>query len=980
MMSDAPWYLTNFISCRIKLSCDLRVSIFQMNFTFLRISILISFLFSSSLFAQVKVQGTVLDEQGAVLPGALIKVLKNDSSLLTGTSTNSEGAYTLTLPSQSKFLMQITYSGYSGRGQFLPINTSSTTSLQLPAIRLKETSKALKQIDVTTVQQRGEQKGDTTQFNAAAFKTNPDATAEDLLKKMPGITSDNNGVKVNGEAVQRVLVDGKPFFGDDPNATLKNMPADMIDKVEVFDKMSDQSAFSGFNSGDPQKTINLVTKKSKMVGQFGRVYAGAGTDENAGLRYSSGAALNNFNGPQRITLLLLSNNTNQQNFSSADLSGGMSGGSSRGGRGASPLMTGSQNGITTTQAAGLNYSDEWGKKINVSGSYFFNVTENLASNNLNRTFFTENPLSYDQSSRDRNFNVNHRGNLRLEYTIDSLNKLIFTPAFSTQNNSAKSLLLGENRVGSDFLLSSTSTDSRNNNQVWDLSNNLLFQHKFKKKGRTFSTNVSSQINDRGNAGRYFASNVYSDTSTSILDQNFLTESYSRKTSGNLSYTEPLSAVSQLEITYNPAYSESGSDKQTKDYNAVAADYSNFNSLLSNKYENYYITQKAGVSYRYNNKSLSFNFGVEGQQSELRGIQFYPYTARVTQQFSNVLPNAMLNYKIDKTKNIRVFYRTSTNIPSITQLQRVIDISNPLQIRSGNDSLRQTFDNNLNIRYGGFNPQTSKNRMIFVNFNTSSNYISNATYILKNDSLLQGVQINAGSQLTKPVNLDGYYNGRIFFTFGQPMKRLRSNFNLNGGLNYAHTPSLINDLLNFSKSYAGNAGFNVSSNISEKLDFSVGLNGNYTIVKNSLQKRSDNQFYSQTATFRINWLFLKGFVINSDLSHTLYQGLTQSFNQSFISWNAYIGYKFLAKKSLEARIFVYDILNQNRSISRTVTGAYTEDNFTTVLRRYTMFSLTYTFKKFKSGEAPKTEPQQGPNHGGMPPGGGFRPMRPEGGGF
>ncbi len=927
--------------------------------------------------AQVQVTGLVLDEQGLGLPGATIRVLKIDSTLITGTSSNLAGAFRLSLPPQSKFILQISYSGYSGPGHFLSLNTGSE-ELRLPKVTLKENSKALKQVDVTAVQQTGTQKGDTTQFNANAYKTNPDATAEDLIKKMPGITSDNNGVKVNGETVQKVLVDGKPFFGDDPNATLKNLPADMIDKVEVFDKMSDQSAFSGFNNSDQQKTLNFVTKKSKMVGKFGRVYAGGGADENSELRYLTGAALNNFNGVQRVSLLLLSNNVNQQNFSMADLSGSMGGNSNRGGGRSSGQMSPGQNGIATTQAAGLNYTDEWGKKIAISGSYFFNATENLASTQLNRSFFTKNQLNYLQTSRDRNFNINHRANLRLEFTLDSANKLIYTPAFTLQDNKAQSALLGRNEIGDANLLSSTETDARNNNRAWDLNNNLLWQHKFEKKGRTFSATVANQINTRDNSGSYYAATVYSDTSAFVLDQNFNTESYTRKTSGNLSYTEPLSSVSQLEVTYNPSYTESASNKKTNDYNPLVNAFTDFNSALSNKYENYYTLQKAGLSYRYAKNKLNFSVGSDAQTAELQGIQFYPYTARVNQQFLNLLPNGTLNYKFDKTKNLRVYYRTSTNIPSVSQLQNVIDVSNPLQIRTGNDSLRQTFDNNLTIRYGGFNTATSKNMMVFANLSSSAHYISNATYILKNDSILQGYRTTAGTQLTKPTNLEGYYTARVFATFGQPLKKLKSTINFNGGLNYAQTPSLIDDLLNYSKSYAGNAGLSVSSNISEKLDFSLGMNGNYTIVKNSLQSRSDNQFYSQTANFRINWLFLKGFVLNSDISHTFYRGLSQSFNQSYISWNAYLGYKLLKNKSLEARLFVYDILNQNRSISRTVTGAYTEDNFTTVLRRYAMFSLTYTFKKFKSGDAPKIEQEPG-RHPGMHPGGGFRP-RGEGSGF
>lgn len=916
--------------------------------------------------AQVNVSASVRDESGNGLPGAVVRVFRSDSSVAASAVTDAEGSFTITLQPQTRYLLDVRYPAYPGAGK-TPLQTG-TENMALKPIVLRELGRNLKQVDVTAVQQRGEQKGDTTSFNAAAFKTNPDATAEDLVKKMPGVTSDQNGVKVNGEAVQKVLVDGKPFFGDDPNASLKNLPADMIDRVEVFDKMSDQSAFTGFNDGDQQKTINLVTKKSKVVGQFGRLYAGAGGDENLEPRYNSGAVYNNFNGNRRVTLLLLSNNVNQQNFSISDLSGVMSGSQNqnRGGGGmgrmggASGLMSSPQNGITTTQSAGLNYSDQWGKKITVSGSYFFNSSENLAKTEITRNYFTGNNLVYSESSNERVFNINHRANLRLEYSIDSANKIIYTPSISFQDNSNRKSISGSNSFSDLVLLSSTSTQSKVRNQAVDLSQNLLYQHKFVKPGRTISLNVTNSVNNRGNQGSYYSSNLYSDTSSTLLDQQYSTSSNTTRSSGNLSYTEPLNKKSQLQISYNPSFTNAYSFKQTYDYDLLQEEYADFNNRLSNKYLNTYITQKAGIGYRYNFAKLNFSAGSDLQQSTLQGSQAFPYAAKVNLSFRNILPNAMMNYKFSKNKNLRVYYRSSTNIPSISQLQNVLDISNPLQVKTGNDSLKQTFDQNLNIRFGGFDPETSKNIMFFINGSGTQNYLANATYILRRDTTILGTLVNAGSQLSKPVNLDGYYNARVFAVYGFPIKKFRSNLNINGGVNYGRTPSLINELLNHASSYAGSAGLQLSSNIRPELDFSIGMNGNYTIVKNDVRKSSDNNFYTQTASAKINWIFMKRFVLNTEASHTMYRGLSQSYNQQYLLWNAYLGYKFLKDKSLEAKLAVYDILNQNRSISRTVTGAYTEDNFTTVLRRYGMLTVTYTFRKFKSGAEPKPE-----QHPGMP---------------
>jgi hypothetical protein len=925
--------------------------------------------------AQVLISGSVVEENDSLLPGATVRVLGKDSTFITGAVSDANGQFTLSVKPNAKYTLLFTHISYWGLSEFVSVDVN-TQPIKLGKITLKESkAKKLKEVEIVVVQERGEQKGDTTSFNAGAFKTNPDATAEDLVKKMPGITSDNSGVKVNGETVQKVLVDGKPFFGDDPNATLKNIPADIIDKVEVFDKMTDQAQFTGFNDGDQQKAINIVTKKGKNIGQFGRVYAGAGADENPDLRYNAGAALNSFSNKRRVSLLLLSNNINQQNFSSSDISGAMgnSGQSNQnqggGGRtnSGSALTTSPQKGNTTTQSAGLNYSDEWGKKILVSGSYFYNLTDNNNSSNINRSYFTSNNLRYKQVNNDNMLNQNHRFNLRFEYTMDSSNKLFITPSLNFQDNKARSSLTGSNTINDNSLLSRTSTNSKNNNLAYDFSNGILFQHKLKKEGRTISLGLNTQLSERDNNGSYTSLNNYSDTSSTNLDQIFDTYSYTKKVSSNLSYTEPLNKNAQLLVNYNPSYTEGKSDKATRDFDLITDDYSDFNAKLSNKYNNIYQTQKGGLGYRYRKDKLNLSFGADAQQSTLNGSQIYPVAFGINQSFQNILPNAQLNYRFSRAKNLRINYRTSTNIPNINQLQNVIDISNPLQIKTGNERLKQTFENNLFFRFGGFDPKTSKNLMFFLNGNYTNNYISNATYILHSDSIIQGYTVKAGSQLTKPVNLDRFYSLRAFAVYGFPVKQLKSNLNVNGGMNYNHTPTIINDLLNYSNSYALNGGVFIGSNISQNMDFSLGYNGNYTIVKNSVQKKSDNNYFTHAATFKINYITAKGFVINSDVTHTMYKGLSQSFNQEYFLWNAYIGYKFFKDRSLEAKISVFDILNQNRSISRTVTGAYTEDNYTSVLRRYAMFTLTYTIKHFKNGSPPKTEEQPEMFPGGRPPG-------------
>ncbi|MES2134122.1 MAG: outer membrane beta-barrel protein [Bacteroidota bacterium] len=931
----------------------------------------------------VPVSGSIADKSGSMV-GALIKVLTKDSTFVTGSSTDANGTYNINLGANTRYIFQMSFLGYKTISRVVdvksdPVNISKTI--------LEEDAKTLKEVVVETVQTRGEQKGDTTQFNSDAFKTHPDATAEDLIKKMPGITSDNNGLKVNGETVKKVLVDGKPFFGDDPNAAIKNLPADIVDKIQVYDKASDQAQFTGFNDGDQQKTINIITKNGKNVGQFGKVYAGYGTND----RYNAGATLNSFNNKRRISLLLLSNNINQQNFSISDIMGvmsnsgqsaGMGGGGSRdgGGQGGNSggtgnfgpgnLLTGQQSGLTATQSTGLNYTDAWGKKVNVSGSYFFNYTDNTNLAGIVRTYFTDNKLVYKQNNTNKTNNQNHRLNFRFEYAIDSSNKLTIVPSLNLQKNSTSSILAGSNTILENILLSQTNTNSKTANLGYDFSNSILFQHKFHKRGRTISFNIGTQLTEKNNDGSYYSNNIYTDTS-SVLDQQYTTYSNSKKVSANISYTEPLSANSQVMFSYNPSYTVGKVDKITDNFNAASDDYTDFSTALSNKYNNVNEIQKAGLSYKYRKGKLNYGIGADAQYSTLNGNEDFPVAFAINKSFTNVLPNAQLNYKFSQSRNLNINYRSATNIPNVTQLQNVLDISNPLLIKSGNADLKQTFENNLNVRLGGFNAVTSRNFFVFLNGNYTNNYISNATYILRSDSLIGGYTAKRGSQFNKPVNVNGYWTTRAFLVYGFPVKAIKSNLNLNGGLTYNHTPTIINDIANISNNYALNGGAFIGSNINPNIDFSLGYNGTYNIVKNTKQPQSDNNYFTHTTTFKANWIIKSRVVLNTELNHILYNGLSQSYNQNYFLWNAYVGYKFLKNKSLEAKISMFDILNQNRSISRTITGTYTEDSNTNVLKRYAMLTLTYTFKNFKNNsQAPTTDPSPFPKgfppHQGMPP--------------
>ena len=917
----------------------------------LNAKILWLFLITFQLFAisdQVKAQtysvkGKVTDSTDTIpLPGATILLVNiSDTTIFVGTTTSSNGYFQFARVAPAHYRLKISFISYNTYKQSIYVKNSNVI---LPTIKLNKINTQLKEVTIVTNQIRVEQKGDTLQFNANAYKTNPDATAEDLIKKMPGVTSDGSTIKVNGEEVKKVLVDGKSFFGDDPSVTLKNFPAEMVGEVQVFDKSSDQMQFTGFKDGDEQKTLNIVTKGEKSEGKFGKIYAGYGTDK----RYNAGLTFNSFNDSRRISVIGMSNNINQQNFNISDIMSVMSNSGAQSGGPPGPnspmanFYSGQQSGNTRTNAFGTNYVDTWGKKINISCSYFFNQTTNTISSSSIRNYFTEDKLIYKQNNFSETENLNHRGNLKFEYMIDSANTIKLSPNVTFQVNQSK--ITSNNKLfGNDAFLSQTANESNTKYSGYNFQNEALYQHKFNKKGRTFSLNFYTQLNNREGNGDYYSSSLYDDTATvsTIINQNYQSDSKGITYGGNISYTEPIGKNGQFIVTYRPSETKNNAEKNTYNLNNSGENLSP-DSTLSNSFNSVYTSQRGGISYRLSSQKLNVSLGSDVQQSEFVVNQTFPNNSTTDKIFTNILPTTMFNYKFSKTRNLNIMYRTQTKSPTNTQLQNVMDVSNPLLVKAGNIALIPAYENNLMMRMGFTNADKTRNFFVFFMGNQTNNYIGNSTNLINSDTTILGYNIKKASQLTIPVNLNNYYSMRCFSVYSFPLSKIKSNLNLNMGYTYSHTPAVINDKINYSGNQSINGGVNVSSNISRYFDFSLAYNGNYNTVENTLQTQSNNSYYNHTATAKVNFILFKKLILNSDLNQITYSGLSQSYNQNYFLWNAYIGFKFLKDQSLEAKISVYDLLNQNQSISRTITEMYTEDSNTEILKRYLMVTLTYTF--------------------------------------
>ncbi|MFN8287555.1 MAG: outer membrane beta-barrel protein [Chitinophagales bacterium] len=917
------------------------------------------------------------DDNSSLISANIILTSVKDSTDWKGVQSDLDGKFAFTNVANGGYKLKITYVGYETTEQFVRVNGADK---DLGILKVKKGATLIRGVEVIEKEVRVEQKNDTSDYNAKAYKTNPDANAEDLVTKMPGITNENGTIKAQGEQVKKVTIDGKEYFGDDASMALKNIPADVVDRVQVFDRMSDQSNFTGFDDGNSQKAMNIVTKGNMNNGVFGKIYGGYGylTDS----RYSAGANVNWFKGDRRLSFIGLSNNVNQQNFSFQDILGmsgqtggggrmmGMGGGPPGGRRGGGGggfggnsaidnFTVNQQGGITTTHSGGINYSDVWGKlhKVKFTGSYFFNWANNSNNSSLTRQYFNAGDSStyYKESSQNSSRNINHRVNLRVEYTIDSMNTLIFTPKFSTQQNNQTNNILGENSIAQTELLGTTQSNYHSKNFGYTASGDLVWQHKFKKQYRTISISAGTTINNKDGSSNQLAANTFADTlNNTSINQQADNNSQSYTVNGNISYTEPAGKSGMIQISYVPSYTWNMADKETFRYDSTSSNYSLLDTLLSNKYNNQYMKQNGGLSYRVKGKQWSLMVGVNGQYALLTGSNQFPYSYTTRRDFFNVLPSAQFNYRFKNNSNLRVNYRTSTSAPSITQLQSVIDNSNPLLLSSGNPNLKQTYTHFAMARYGFTNTKKGQSFFAFGSFNYTQNYVANSTIIATKDTVLNGdVVLHAGSQFTQPVNTKGNMTVNAFLNYGLPITKIKCNINFNAGFTYNRNPSLINTLSNWSNTYGVNGGVVLSSNINDKIDFTLSYFGNYNIVKNTLQKTSDNNYYTHNANLRFNWMFWKGFVFNTSLQNTLYAGIAQGYNQNIFLWNASLGYKFLKDKSLEVKASVNDVLNQNSGISRTVNDTYIEDTQTQVLKRYLLVTVTYNLKFYK-----KQEPKAG----------------------
>lgn len=884
---------------------------------------------------------------------ATISVLdKKDSSLVTFTMTDNTGRFELKGIPNGDYRLLISHVNYHNSNTPFTISEEKKNA-DLGSITMNDLTRVLSEVVVSNEAPPVTLIGDTVQYNAGSFKTQPNANVEQLLKKLPGVKVDKDGtVTAQGEKVNRVLVDGKEFFGNDPKIATRNLPADAVDKVQVYDKQSDQAQLTGFEDGNYEKTINLKLKKDKKKGLFGKVSAGGGDDG----RYEGKFNINSFKGARQLSAIGMGNNTNAEGFSFMDILNftGALNQMKQGGGGnininitqdeasALGLNNNSNGGINTAWGAGLNYNNLIGNKLDWQSNYFFNRYNPRSQSHILRENFLGNTTNlYEENDLSDNLNNSHRLNFNTLYQIDSMQSIRITPSFSYQKTRNESMSSYRTMAENGDLINDGFSNNLTNSKGYNFRNDLIFRKKFNRKGRTLSLTLQNTLNESEGDGRlqsiisyYNAGSAFRNDS---LNQQSKTNGDLRGYSARAVYTEPLWKRSLLEFSAGKSDTRNTSSKTTYDYNKTSGKFDNINSKLTNDFENTYGYTNAGIRIRNQQRKFNYSVGLTWQQAGLEGkVISGTKDSVIAKSFHNLLPSASFKYNISRFRSFALNYSTNTNQPNMSQLQPVPDISNPLYIKEGNPDLKQEYRHALRGNLNLVSPYKNKNLFLFFNYVATQNKIVN--YDL--------VDPATGIRRTKPVNVNGVYvlNGSV--SYSVPVHFLKGTVELSNNVTYNKGKQFINTIGNTIRTLSMGPELQFDINPVDNLNLTVSANYNYNKAKYSLQSSLNNNYLSQEYNTGADWQLPKNFFLSSDFTYTINSQRAAGFNLKIPIWNASISKQFLKYNRGELKLSAKDLLNRNTGVTRNVNQNYIEDREVNTLRRF--FLLTFTYSLNKSG--------------------------------
>ena len=942
-----------------------------MNKIYLLVITLLMCSFSITAQSQISrgISGSIISEAtNEPVPQANIRVLQqSDSTFVTGKASDMDGDFSIPVNNGS-YIVQISFIGYNDLFRNVVV-TSSTPLARLGTLEMTTDNILLSETVVTAKAPEIVVKGDTLEFNADSYKVTESAVVEDLLKKMPGVEIDSEGnITVNGKAISKILVDGEEFFSNDPKVASKNLPAKMVDKLQVLERRTEMAQMTGFDDGEEENVINLTVRPGMKEGLFGNGFAGYGSKD----RYEANGMVNYMKNNDQYTLIGGTNNTNNAGFS--DLGTAMFG--SMGGRGGRGGGFGSRDGITTSANIGSNFSKEFSKKLKLGG----NIRYGYGDTDVISDVFTQNILSAgntleSESNRTNNISQNFHMDLRMEWKPDTSTTLIFRPDFSFYNNS-------RNEAGNYNTIQEMNGDTINLGESTymsegkgnEIGGRLDVSRELGKKGRVLSAQLSGNIGNSENKGSSESSTKFfrNERPSDNIDQRFTNTNDNSSWRGYMSYVEPIGGNNfiQLAYQYRQNFSESDRDTRTEDVPG-SGNYTVLDSAYSKRLENNFIRQELELNFRSVREKFDYMVGFSMQPSSSQSKTFIgaDMIDDLRQDVVNYAPMAQFNYRWSRNNNLRIRYFGNTDQPSVTQLSPVVDISDPLNISFGNPDLKPSFEHRLNVNYRFSNPEKA----------SSFNAFANAGYLTNDVVPLTVTNIETGRKVRTYENIAGNWNANGRFMFNVPLKNIKFSVFSMSFLSYNHsngftgtfqqtddviTRENINITPEKNLSQRMNVGEVLGLNYrSDLFDFGIRGNLNYNKVRNSLEGQQNQEFLNYGGNASTAIYLPWDLTIESDINYSTNSGYADGFQQNEWLWNASIQKTLFKEKNGTLRFKIYDILQQRSNISRSVTSNYIRDTTTNTLTSYFMVHFVYRFNIFKGGATRQDMMQQrGPGFG------------------
>ncbi len=902
------------------------------------------------------VKGLVKDTAGEPLISASVRLLAaRDSTAVKGAVCDSEGRFIIKDVKAGWYLLETGYVGFDTR--LTPLRVRA--DVDAGTITLSESSIMLRETVVTGIKTPITVKEDTVEFNADTYKTRPNAVVEDLLKRLPGVEVSSDGsITANGKSVSKILVDGKEFFSDDPTVASRNLPVDMVDKLQVVQRKSDLARLTGVDDGEDETVINLTVKKGMNNGWFGTVEGGYGTDD----RYKGSFNVNRFWDGNQVTIIGGANNVNDLGFTD-----GTSGRFRR---------FGGTTGVTASQALGVNFNVGRDERLRFGGDVMYSRSDRDTRQSTEREYlFADSTSYYSSYRRARDIGNNLRADLRVLWQPDSFNTVDFRPNFSYNHSNSWSVDTALTRAGNASRTAVTASRNRDNSRgdSWEAGGRLIYNHKFRSRpGRAFSLFANYRFSDvREYSSSYSWNKFYLlQDSVDLTDRYTDNRNWSNNVSARLSWTEPIGDVRRgnfITVAYRVQYRWNNADRLTYDHpvdfpggwdaDPVIGSDLVFSDELSNRFRNDFFNQDIRAGFKHTGRTHTIDVGASLVPSRSKSTDLINSARNIPERWVwNYAPYLRYRWRRGKSQSINIDYFGRSSQPSMSQLQPVADMTNPLQIVVGNPELDPSFTHGIRMRYSDFNQKAQRSVMAMVFANVHQNSIVSRTTF----------DPTTGGRITSYTNVNGVWDVRAMNMVSFPLANKSWTVNNHLMLYYSRAVGFNNGERNI----AGTFNFDIRPALAFRPESAeIELRPRYSLstVHNSLQTASGRTVHTYGAALNGTYYTPFGLVLNTDLDFSATSGYSQGYDQRVWMWNATLSYQLLRGRNLTLSLRAYDLLRQNSNVRRSISANYIDDVRTNSLGQYFMFTVAYKFTTFAAGEQPKDRNADRFGPGGPPPG-------------